>query len=79
MVLIQNFIFLYLFNLGTFGLENVFGDVPDRKLVYFDHKNTYLKKLQNLHFSKGVHGFDEKFEISLSFLLREIWPRKSVW
>ena len=54
MVLIQNFIFLYLFNLGTFGLENVFGDVPDRKLVYFDHKNTYLKKLQNLHFSKGV-------------------------
>ena len=54
MVLIQDFIFLYLFNLGTFGLENVFGDVPDRKLVYFDHKNTYLKKLQNLHFSKGV-------------------------
>ena len=54
MVLIQDFIFLYLFNLGTFGLENVFGDVPDRKLVYFDHKNTYFKKLQNLHFSKGL-------------------------
>ena len=54
MVLVKNFIFLYLFNLGTFGLGKVFGDVPDRKLAFFDHKNTDLKKLQNLYFSKGV-------------------------
>ena len=37
-------------NLGTFGREKVIGDVPDRKLAFLDH----VKKLQILHFSKGV-------------------------
>ena len=42
---------IYLFlNLGKFGREKVVGDVPDRKLAFLYH----VKKLQILHFSKGV-------------------------
>ena len=55
MVLVKNWKFRQCFLLGTFILEKVFGDVPYRKLGFFDHINIGLKKLQNLHFSKGVN------------------------
>ena len=50
-----------------------------KKLAFFYLKNTDLKKSQNYPFPKRlVLGFGEKFEISLSVFLRQIWPRKSV-
>ena len=39
---------------GTLGLGKVFVDFLDRNLTFPECKNTDLKKLQNLHFSKGV-------------------------
>ena len=79
MVVVKSCKFLHCFFLSTFGLEKVFCDVLYRKLAIFDHKNIVLKKSQICIFSKGlVYGFDAKFEISLSVLLRQIWPRKSV-
>ena len=50
----QKFKFIYRVFLGTLGLRKVFDDFLDRNLTFPDHKNTDLKKLQNLHFSKGV-------------------------
>ena len=50
MVLVKKFHISLFLNLGTFGREKVIGDVPDRKLAFLDH----VKKLQILHFSKGV-------------------------
>ena len=39
---------------GTLGLGKVFVDFLDRNLTFPEYNNTDLKKLQNLHFSKGV-------------------------
>ena len=75
MVLVKKFHISLFLNLGTFGREKVIGDVPDRKLAPLDH----VKKLQILHFSKGVSGFDEKFQIDLTFRFRQIWPINLVW
>ena len=69
-VLVKNFKFLYLSNLGTFGLEKIFGDVLDRKLASLDHKITYSKKLQNLHFSTGVSPISS---FSCKFGLEEVF------
>ena len=77
MVLVKKFHISLFLNLGTFGREKVIGDVPDRKLAFLDH----VKKLQILHFfQRGlVHGFDEKFQIDLTFRFRQIWPINLVW
>ena len=65
----KHFILISRFFLVKFGLRKVFGDFLERKLAVLDHKNTHLKKRKFGIFPKGlVHGFDEKFEISLSFL-----------
>ena len=53
-VFCQKFKFLYRVFFGTLGLGQVFVDFLDRNLTFPDHKNTDLKRLQNLHFSKGV-------------------------
>ena len=51
-----------------FGLKKVFRDDLYRKLAFLDHKNTDLKKSQNLRFSKEVSPcFSQKFQIDLSF------------
>ena len=39
---------------GTLGLGKVFVDFLDRNLTFPEYKNTDIKKLQNMHFSKGV-------------------------
>ena len=52
MALVKNFKFLHLPNLGTFGLEKIFGDVLDRTLGSLYHKITYLKKKKNWFWSK---------------------------
>ena len=54
MALVKNFKFMYRWFLGKFGLEKVFGDFLDRKQAVLDHKNTDLKKPENLHFCKEV-------------------------
>ena len=55
--LLQKFKFIYRVFLGTLGLGKVFDDFLDRNLTFPDHKNTDLKRLLNLHFSKGVSPF----------------------
>ena len=77
MISLKHFILISRFFLVKFGPGKVFGDFLETKLAVLGHKKPDLKKSEILHCI--VHVFDEKFEISLSFLLREIWPRKSVW
>ena len=77
MVLVKNFKFLDLSNLGTFGLEKIFGDVLDRKLASLHHKITYLKNLQNLHFSKGVSPISSLFcKFGLEKVFFDVLDRK---
>ena len=76
----QKFKFIYRVFLGTLGLRKVFDDFLDRNLTFPDHKNIDLKKLQNLHFSKGVSPWVwSKISYFSIFQFRNIWPRKSYW
>lgn len=51
----QNFdVFFHFLFLGKIAREIVFGDFLDRKIAFFDYKNSNLKKSQNMHYSKGI-------------------------
>ena len=51
MVLVKNWQFFYLFNIGKIGEENVSENILARKKVFPDYKSKKLKKLKNWHFS----------------------------
>ena len=44
-----------LFFLGNIGKKNVVYDILERRDAFLGYKNKTLKKLKNLHFSKGVN------------------------
>ena len=54
MVLVKNWQFFYVFNMGKIGEQNVFENILARKKAFQDCKNTKLKKLKTWDFSKGV-------------------------
>ena len=54
MVLVKNLQFFHSLVFRSNTPENVFLDVPDRKLAILDDKNIEFKKWQTLHFCKGV-------------------------
>ena len=54
----------------------MFSDVVERKGAFLDKKNFDLKKAQNLHFSKRVHGFCQKLKMFSSFVLLQNGSRK---
>ena len=76
--LFQKFKFIYRVFLGTLGLGKVFVDFLDRKITFPDHKNTDLKRLQNLHFSKRVSPWvwlkiSNFFIVSKKILLKKVF------
>ena len=44
-----------LFFLGNIGKENVFHDIPERKISFLGYKNKKFKKSKNWHFFKRVN------------------------
>ena len=67
MVLVKNLKFFHLFIFGKIREENVFDDILERKQAFLDYKKEKVKKVKNWDFSKGVHGFGQKFENFPSF------------
>ena len=57
MVLVKNWQFFYLFNIGKIGQEYVFETVPERKNAFRDLKIKELKKWIDWYFSKGVNAW----------------------
>ena len=53
--------------------------VVEGKDAFLDYINFDLKKAQNLHFSKRVHGFCQKIKMFSSFVLLQNGSRKNVW
>ena len=68
MVLVKNWQFFYLFNIGKIGQENVFENIVAGKKAFAAYKKKNLNNWKNWDFSKGlVHGFGKKLTIFLSF------------
>ena len=78
MVMVQKWPFFQVFFLGIIGQENVFYDIRERINAFLGgYKNKKLKKLKNLHFSKGLsHGFGLKMAIFPTFFFRQYRPGK---
>ena len=66
MVLVKNWQFFYVFNMGRIGQQNVFENILARKKGFQDCKNTKFKKWKNWDFSKGVslQFWSSKIDIS---------------
>ena len=67
MVLVKNWQFFYVFNMGKIGQQNVFENILAQKKAFQDCKNTKLKKWKNWVgiFPKGlVYGFCQAKYIS---------------
>ena len=56
--------------------KKCFRDVVERKDAFLGYKNFDLKKAQNLHFSKRVHGFCQKIKMFSSFVLLQNESKK---
>ena len=70
MVLVQNWPFFYLFNLGNIGQENVFYDILEQKTP-LKIKSSKSRKIDI--FPKGlVHGCGPKLAIFLPYFLGNI-------
>ena len=71
----------FVFVLCKTHLKKVFGDVLNREQAFPDNTNMNIKKKQNRAFSPNrlVQGFDQKFDILLTFPFMQNTPRKSIW
>ena len=58
--------------------KKLFGNVLYNKLAFLDHKKHQFRIVAKFaFFQRGlVHGFCQIFEISSTFLFRQIWPKK---
>ena len=54
MVLVKNWQFFYLFNIGKIGQEILFENIVARQKIFPDYKKKRLKKWKNWDFSTGV-------------------------
>ena len=62
MVLVKNLKIFHLFIIGKISYHNVFDDILERKQAFLDYKKQKVKTVKNWDSSKGVHGFNQKFE-----------------
>ena len=68
MVLVKNWQFFYLFNIGKIGQEILFENIVARQKTFPDYKNKRLKSGKIGIFRRGlVHGFGQKLVIFPSF------------
>ena len=54
MVLVKNWQFFHVFNLGKIDHENVFHDVRERKNAFLGYEKQKFNTSKNFDFSKGV-------------------------
>ena len=71
----------FVFVLCKTHLKKVFGDVLNREQAFPDNTNMHIKNKQNWAFfpNRLVQGFDQKFDILLTFPFMQNTPRKSIW
>ena len=80
MILVKKLKFFRLLRLSKIDREKVFGDVLDkRKLLKTIKKSVYEKRKIRIFPNGLVHGFGEKFKISLALIFMQNGPRKSIW
>ena len=80
MILVKKVKFFHLFCLSKIDREKAFADVLHKKEAFKDYKTTVYKKRKIRIFPKGlVHRYDQKFEISLTFIFKQNRPRKTIW
>ena len=77
MVLVKNWQFFYLFNIGKIGQEILFENIVARQKIFPDYKNKRLKKWKNWDFFKGVSPwFWSKIGNFSTFLISAKYARK---
>ena len=65
MVLVKNWQFFHIFNIGKIANQNVLECILERKKAFPDYKSNKLKKSKIWDFSKKVHGVGENLAMFL--------------
>ena len=80
MILVKKWKFFHLLCLSQTDREKLFGDVVDkRKPLKTINTSVYEKRKIRIFPNGLVHGFGQKFEISLTLIFMLNRPRKSIW
>ena len=80
MILVKKLKFFHVLCLSKIDREKLFGDVLDKRKPLKTIKTSVYEKWKIRICRNGlVHGFGQKFEISLTLNFMENRPRKSIW
>ena len=80
MILVKKLKFFRLLYLSKIDREKLLGDVLDKKKPLETIKTSVYEKRKIRIFANGiVHGFGQKFKISLTLTFTQNGPRKSIW
>ena len=80
MILVKKLKFFHLLCLSKKDREKLFGDVGDKRKPSKTIKTSVYDYCKIRIFPNGlVHGFGQKFEISLILIFMQNRPRKSIW
>ena len=80
MILAKKLKFFHLWCLPKIDREKLFGDVLDKRKPLKTIKTNVYEKRKIRIFPNGlVHGFGQKFKISLTLIFRQNTTRKSIW
>ena len=80
MILVKKWKFFHLLCLSKTHREKLFGDVVDKRKPIKTIKTSVYEKRKIRIFPNGlVHGFGQKFKISLTLIFMQNRTRKSIW
>ena len=80
MILVKKLKFFHLLRLSKIDREKLFGDVLDKRKPLKTIKTSVYEGRKIRIFANGlVHGFGQKFKISLALSFMQNRTRKSIW
>ena len=80
MILVKKLKIFHLLCLSKVDRDRLFGDVLDkRKPLKTIKPSVYAKRKIRIFPNDLVHGFEQKFKISLTLIFMQNRPRKSIW
>ena len=80
MILVKKLKFFHILCLSKIDREKVFGDVLDkRKPLKTIKTSVYEKRIIRIFANGLVHGFRQKFKISLTLIFMQKRLRKNIW
>ena len=80
MILVKKWKFFHRLCLSKTDRQKLFGDVVDKRKPSKSIKTSVYEKRKIRIFPNGlVHGFGQKFKISLTLIFTQNRPRKSIW